>query len=542
MSKVFLIFLFPLLISCTENKNNQPKNYEGYFQKEYGGTLKNAMVGEPNNLIAMIAGDSASSAIAGKIFNTLLTYDENLNLTGEIAQHWELSSDKKTITFHLNSKMRWADSMPLTCKDVEYTWKVVTNPETRTPYGSDYQLVKKAECKDDQTFVISYEEPYAPALDTWATLHILPKHLLKNEDINNTFFSRNPTGSSYYSLKEWVPGQFLQLETNENSIMGKPFIKKMTSRIIPDLSSQFMELSAENLDFMSINPIQYKRIFPERRDLNINYQLNKELGNGYTYFGFNLQKKPFDNINIRKAIDLAINKQEIIDGVLLGLGFEITSPYKPETFWYNNNINKTDFNPVKAKELIESEGYKLNKDNIYSKNGELLKFEILTNQNKQREMTAVLIQRRLKEIGIDVSIRVLEWASFINQYIKTGDFESVVLGWSLSLDPDQFNIWHSTQNGPGQFNFINYKNKYVDNLLEMGRKELDRKKRKQIYDEFSKIIYDEKPVIFLYAGYGLNAIHKRIKGIKNPPPPAGTFHFMEKNWYIPHKFTRNEIN
>lgn len=543
MNKIFFLFVFLFLSSCSDNnKNYQSKNYEGNYEKHYGGTLKNAMVGEPNNLIAMIAGDSASSAIAGKIFNTLLTYDENLNLTGEVAKSWKLSSDKKTITFYLNTEMHWADSVPLTCKDIYFTWKVVTNPETRTPYASDYQLVKKAECKDDHTFIITYQEPYAPALDTWATLHILPKHKLEHEDINNTFFSRNPTGSSFYKLKEWVPGQYLSLETNENSILGKPFISKMISRIIPDLSSQFMELSAENLDFMSINPIQYKRIFPERKDLNNNYELNKELGNGYTYFGFNLQKKPFNNINIRKAIDLAINKQEIIDGVLLGLGFEITSPYKPETFWYNSNISKTNFNPDEAKRLIESEGFKLNEKNIYSRNGELLKFEILTNQNKQREMTAVLIQRRLKEIGVDVSIRVLEWASFINQYIKTGDFESVVLGWSLSLDPDQFNIWHSTQNGPGQFNFINFNNKRVDKLLERGRKELDIKKRKQIYDEFSEIIYEEKPVIFLYAGYGLNAIHKRIKGIKNPPPPAGTFHFMEKNWYIPSKFIRNEIN
>ena len=101
-------------------------------------------------------------------------------------------------------------------------------------------------------------------------------------------------------------------------------------------------------------------------------------------------------------------------------------------------------------------------------------------------MTAVLIQRRLKEIGIKVSIRVIEWASFVNRFIKPGDFDVVVLGWSLSLDPDQFNIWHSSQQGPGQFNFVGYDNKKVDQLLEKGRRELDLDKREKIYHEFSQ--------------------------------------------------------
>ena len=155
-------------------------------------------------------------------------------------------------------------------------------------------------------------------------------------------------------------------------------------------------------------------------------------------------------------------------------------------------------------------------------------------------MTAVLIQRRLQDIGIDVSIRVIEWASFVNRFIKTGEFEAVVLGWSLSLDPDQYNIWHSSQQGPGQFNFISYTNTRVDELLEKGRETLDDDERKTIYDEFSAIIYEEQPIIYLYAGYGLSAIHKRIKGVKENSPPAGIFH-NDYQWYIPKDFRRNEI-
>lgn len=501
MHKFLALIFLSLVVGCNNSQNLDNTNYDDPIPPESGGVLTNAMIGEPNNLIAMIAGDSASSAIAGQIFNALLKYDQNLGFEGDLADSWTISDDYKKITFNLKQDIKWADDKPFTCEDVLFTWKKVTDPDTRTPYGSDYQLVSSASCANNHIFIAEYDEPYAPALETWASLHILPEHLLKNENINDTYFSLNPTGTNFYALDEWTTGQQVKLKTNPNSVHGRPLLEKKITRIIPDLSSQFMELIAGNIDLMNINPIQYSRVFPSRSELNDKINLYKEMGNGYTYFGFNLKKKPFDDLNIRKAISYAINKEEIINGVLLGLGEEITSPYKPGTYWENRSINKISFDVSKSRELLEKSGYQLNANNIYEKDGKPLAFEILTNQNKQREMTAVLIQRRLQDIGIDVSIRVIEWASFVNRFIKTGEFEAVVLGWSLSLDPDQYSIWHSSQDGPGQFNFIGYNNPRVDTLLENGRKELKNEKRKQIYDEFSKIIYDEQPIIYLYAGY-----------------------------------------
>ena len=309
-------------------------------------------------------------------------------------------------------------------------------------------------------------------------LEILPKHILENEDINSTFFSRKPTGSNYYKLGDWVSGQQVNLIKSENGVLGAAYIKRLTSRIIPDTSSQFLELSAGNIDLMNINPIQFKRVFPAKPKLKNRTALYKEMGNGYTYLGFNLKREPFNDKKVRQAINYAINKDEVIKGVLLGLGEPISSPYKPGTRWSDPSLKPYEYSPKKALNLLKEAGYKMSDDNFLVKDGKALEFEIITNQNKQREMTAVLIQRRLKEIGIKVSIRVIEWASFVNRFIKPGDFDVVVLGWSLSLDPDQFNIWHSSQQGPGQFNFVGYDNKKVDQLLEKGRRELDLDKRK----------------------------------------------------------------
>jgi len=535
---IFILSIF--IISCSKG-TPEVIDYNIEFKSSSGGNLINAMAGEPSNLIAMIAGDSASSAIAGNIFNSLVKYDENLNYAPDLAESWKISNNQKTITFKLKKGLQWADGKPLTSADVLFTWKLITNPNTRTPYASDYQLVKKASTPNPLTFKVTYESSYAPALDTWTSLHILPKHILKDEDINNTFFSRKPTGSSFYKLDEWISGQQVTLKANNKSVLGAPLIENLISRIIPDTSSQFLELTADNIDVMNINPIQYQRVFPARKDLQQKIALYKELGNGYTYLGFNLRKPPFNDIRVRQALNYAIDKDEVIKGVLLGLGEPISSPYKPGTRWNNPNLNPYPYKPSKALNLLQEAGYKKNNDGILMKNGKPLKFEIITNQNKQREMTAVVIQKRLQEIGVDVSIRVIEWASFVNRFIKTGDFDVVVLGWSLSLDPDQYNIWHSSQQGPGQFNFLGYSNKNVDKLLELGRVELNVSKREKIYHEFSKYLLEDSPIIYLYAGYGLSAVHKRVKGIKNPAPPAGIYH-NNYDWFVPKPLRRNEIS
>ncbi len=537
----FLVLI--VLVACGKTPlATDAVNYDRAYPAESGGTLIDAMSGEPSGLIAMIAGESAASAIAGNIFNSLLKYDRNLELTGELAASWDISPDQRTITFHLKPDLKWADNQPLTSADVLFTWQLVTDEKTRTPYGADYKLVIKAETPDALTFRVSYQHPYAPALDTWAGLQILPKHILQGQDINTTAFARNPVGSSYYKLDKWRNGESIALSRNPNSTQGEARIERLVSRMIPDKASQFLELLADNIDTMGLNPIQYARIFPARADLNKKIALYKELGNSYTYLGFNLKHKPFDDIRVRQAINYAIDKQELIDGVLLGLGEPVSSPYKPGTRWSNPYLRPYAYNPEKALELLKQAGFEDHDgDGTLDKDGKALAFEILTNQNPERVMSAVLIQRRLKEIGINVTIRQLEWASFVGRFIKTGDFDVVVLGWSLSLDPDQFGIWHSSQNKPGQFNFINYSNPEVDKLLEQGRLELDPDKRMKIYHEFAKILLEDSPIVYLYAGYGLPAIHKRVKGIDNPAPPAGIGH-NSYEWYIPQPLRRNEMS
>ncbi len=538
------ILLLTLLIAgCGAPSDQQNQiDYNVSAPKASGGTLINAMTGEPSGLISMIAGESASSAISSNIFNSLLKYDKNLELEGDLTESWQISTDQKTITFKLKPNLKWADNQPLTSADVLFTWQAVTDEKNASPYASDFLLVKKAETPDPQTFRVTYAQAYAPALDSWAGLQILPKHLLEGKDLHTTAFARKPVGSNYYKLDNWKHGEHLMLSRNANSVLGPAQIDNLVTRIIPDNSAQFLELMADNIDLMGLDPIKYSRIIPARPELLKKLALYKELGNSYTYMGFNLKHKPFDDVRVRRAINYAIDKQEIIDGVYLGLGINIASPYKPGTRWSNPALQPYPYDPAKARALLQEAGFNdSNSDGILERDGKPFSFEIITNQNKEREKSAVLIQRRLKEVGIDVRIRAIEWASFISRFIKTGDFDVVVLGWGLGLDPDQYNIWHSSQQAPGQFNFIGYNNPKIDALLEQGRLELNPDKRMVIYHKFAEILLEDSPVIYLSAGYGLTAIHKRVKGIDDPAPPAGIGH-NSQDWYIPQSLRRNEIS
>lgn len=530
------------LTACSPQQKAPALDYSQIKAVESGGVYIDAMTGEPSSLIAMIAGESSAFAISSNIFNRLLKYDAKLDLAGELAESWQVSDDNKTITFKLKPNLKWADGKPLTAADVLFTWQLVTAESTRSPYASDYQLVKQAEALDDVTFRVRYEQAYAPALDSWSGLQILPKHLLQGQDIHTTAFARQPVGSHYYKLDTWRHGEYIKLSRNANAVLGQAHIEQLISRMIPDNSAQFLELMADHIDSMSLDPIKYARIIPARPELKQKLNLYKELGNNYTYMGFNLKRKPFNDVRVRQAINYAIDKQEIIDGVYLGLGINIASPYKPGTRWSNPALKPYPYDPAKAKALLAEAGFKdSNGDGILEQDGKPFAFEILCNQNKEREKSAVLIQRRLKEVGIDVKIRAIEWASFISRFIKTGDFDVVVLGWGLGLDPDQYNIWHSSQQAPGQFNFIGYQNPKVDALLEQGRLELDPEKRKVIYHAFAKELLADSPIVYLSAGYGLTAIHKRVHGIVDPIPPAGVSYDAHQ-WYIPTAYRRNQMS
>ena len=290
------------------------------------------------------------------IFNGLIKYDKDLNIVGDLAESWEISKDGLVITFRLRKDVRWHDGRPFTAEDVLYTYQVTIDPKTPTAYAGDFLKVKKAEVLDAHTFRVTYDKPFAPALMSWS-VGILPKHLLEGKEITTSPLGRSPVGTGPYRFKEWVTGQKIVLVSNPDYFEGRPYIDGYIMRIIPDTATMFLELRANGIDRMGLTPLQYTR--QTENDLfRKNYNKFRYLSFAYTYLGYNLKSPLFADKRVRQAIAYAVNREEMIDGVLLGLGKPATGPYKPGTWAYNPKVRQYPYDPKQAKALLAEAGWK----------------------------------------------------------------------------------------------------------------------------------------------------------------------------------------
>ncbi|MBI5204776.1 MAG: peptide-binding protein [Nitrospirae bacterium] len=520
-TSVFCLLIFALsvsLLSCTREPEVKKPNAVTI------GSLADA-----KRLLPLLASDSASGDISGWIFNGLTKYDKDIKIKGDLAESWDISPDGLKIVFHLRKGVLWHDGVEFTADDVIFTYETIINPKVPTPYSSIYGPVDKVDAVDKYTVKVIYKEPFAPALESWG-MGIISKHILDGKDISAEYYNRNPIGTGPYKLKEWVTGQKIVLEAFDNYFEGRPKIDRYITRVIPDNATMFLELKFGGIDVMGLTPPQYK-LQANKGLFNKYFQKFKYPSFGYTYLGYNLLDPKFQDKRIRQALTHAINKKDIIAGVLLGYGTPCTGPFPPESWAYNSAAKDLEYNPEKSKKLFEEAGWRAGQSGLLEKNGKPFAFTVLVNQgNDARLKTAQIIKENLKAVGVEVNIKVLEWQALLHEFIDKKRFEAIIMGWALSRDPDIYDIWHSSKTKEGEFNFISYKSDEVDRLLLDGRRTFDLEKRKKIYHRIHEILSEDQPYTFLYVPDALPVLHKRFKGVEKAP--IGIWHDFI-HWYVP---------
>jgi peptide/nickel transport system substrate-binding protein len=369
------------------------------------------------------------------------------------------------------------------------------------------------------------------SLGTWLRQAIQPKHILEGEDLRETKYARNPVGNGPYRLKEWKAGSRLVLEANPDYFEGRPGIERVIFSTIPDLTTMFLELKAGAVDMMGLTPQQY--VF-QSKDPAVAETFNqfRFLSFSYTYLGYNLESPLFKDVRVRRAIAHAVDKKTIVAGALMGQGEPTIGPYVPGTWVYNTKIRDYPADLATAHKLLADAGWVKDEQGVLrNKRGQKFAFSIMTNQgNEQRIKTAVMIQSQLKPLGMDVSIRTVEWAAFFSQFVNKGFYDTVILGWTTPLDPDLYDVWHSSRRVAGGLNFMKYKNEEADDLIIKARKTFDQAKRKQYYDRIQELLHEDQPYCFLYVPYALPVVHKRFHGLAIAP--AGiTYNFID--WWAP---------
>jgi ABC-type transport system substrate-binding protein len=425
------------------------------------------------------------------------------------------------IVFHLRPNVRFHDGHAFEARDVKFTYDAITNPKNISPRLSDFEPVKDVEVVDPLTVRIAYKRLYSPALGTWA-MGILPEHLLndgvlKKEAVQSgkdpeqfsmrdSRFNRHPIGCGPFLFKEWKSDQFVALDRYTGYWEGSPNYRQYLYRIIPDLLTQEMEFYAGTVDAYAVPPHQVARLKHDPR-----YQSFSGLSFGYTYIGYNLRREPFNDRRVRAALGMAIDVDKIIKYVLFGQGERITGPFPKQTDYYDQSVKPIPYDPQGALKLLEEAGWKRNREGWLEKNGKRLQFTLITNSgNDLRKAILTIAQDEWKKIGIDVRTDVLEWAVFIQERVNKADFDALILGWSMGIEPDLYQIWHSSQTHPFQLNFIGFKNEEADDLITKIRQEYSHERQVAYCHQLHELIAQEQPYTFLYVSKWTAVLDKRI--------------------------------
>lgn len=456
------------------------------------------------------------------------------------------------LVFHLRPNIRFHDGHVFDADDVRFTFEAIVNPKNLSPRIADYEPVKTVEAVDPLTVRVVYKRLYSPALGTWA-MGILPEHLLNGEAIRKeairlgkdadrfsmrqSSFNRHPIGCGPFVFSEWKSDQHVILERFDDYWDGPPNYKKYMSRIIPDLLTQEMEFYAGTIDSYNVQPHQVGRLKTDPR-----FQSFSGTSFGYSYIGYNMRRAPFDDPRIRMALSMAIDVDKIIRYVLYGQAERITGPFIKQTDYYNHNICAVPYDPEGALKLLEQAGWRRNKNGRLEKDGKIFQFTLITNSgNDIRKAILAIAQDSWKQIGVEVNTDILEWSVFIQERVDKADFDALILGWVMGIEPDLFQIWHSSQTHPYQLNFVGFKNNEADELILKIRQEYNHEKQVEYCHRLHEIIAEEQPYTFLYVGKWTAVLDKRIvikelddDGVmlykKIKPTKTGNYSFHFNRW------------
>jgi peptide/nickel transport system substrate-binding protein len=526
---LFLVFL----ISCPINKPAE--------KKSYGDTIIKGEFQKLSAINPILSVSSATSHLESIIFDGLIKVDERGEPQPNLASSWDRTEDGLTWTFYLKKGVRFHDGAELTAEDVAFTYKAAKNPENKGKYSNLFKFVEDISVINKHTVEIILKRPYASFL-YGLEVGILPKHLLEGKDLNSTEFNQNPIGTGPYRLYSWSENEII-LKANEDYFNGRTFLNKIVIKIFPNQKVMWARLMRGEIDFSSI-------IFPSDYEIikSIPFLKTHSILKPYYYMiALNLKERPplftkegkegwlkdslFRDKRVRQALNYAVDKEKIVKEVLKGMGKVSAGTVYPLSWAYYQGIRPYPYNPQRALSLLKDAGWEDTDGNhILDKNREELKLSILINKGDEiKEKSIRLIQEQLFDIGIKLEVKLIDSPSLIKKFLQR-DFESVFMEFASINDPDiNYQLWHSSQIYDG-FNLSSYKNQRIDELLEKGRTEFDKEKRKEYYTDFQKEIFDDPPGIFLFWTEYLVGIHERFKNVN--VDWRGTFANITE-WYVP---------
>jgi peptide/nickel transport system substrate-binding protein len=493
----FIFAIFVTLAGCggkSSSTNGGPSSKGNTAQELTYATTSDAV-----GLSPILTNDSVSAAVIGQIYETLFVRDpKTMEIVPHLAESYE-TPDDKTWVIKLKKGIKFHDGTDFNAEAVKYTFDKLRDPKTAAPRASLLEPVESVEVKDDYTVVIKTKYPYGPLLAalTHTNASIVSPAADQKQDL-----MKKPVGTGPFKFVEWVQGDHITLEKNDQYWQGAPKLNKITIKVVPEVTTAISMLQTGDVQFIDNVPSEQLSRLQSMK----NVRLIKKDGTPVYYLGFNMKKAPMNELAFRQAVSYAINKDEYVKQ-LNGLGIRSNSVIGPKVFGYDKSSEDVayDYDLEKAKQLIEEHGYK----------GTKVKLLVANTANYMK--MAEIAQAQLKEVGINAEIESMEWGTFLDT-VKQGKYDLAFLGWANSTaDGSELLYPNFHSDNIGASNRINYNNPEFDKLVEESRMNIDPEVRKQKLKAANEFLLKDAAVVVMNHGVVTAAVDKSVKGLELDP-------------------------
>ncbi len=492
--RLIVLIVFPLLASVLIGTVHGPRRGGAYHY-----TLGPS---DPPSLDPAHITDTVSHAVASELFDGLVAFDHTLAIRPAIARQWTISEDGRTYTFELRPDVKFHNGRAVTAEDFRFSFQRLLDPETRSErtwileklVGAREFMAGKAgavhgiNVRGPHTLELTLERPFAPflALLAYPAASVIPREAVEQWGRQ---FSTRPIGTGPFRFREWRHDDRVVLEANRDYFQGSPYLDQVVFRVIPDDMTRFQEFKAGNLDHTDIPTGLFRMI---RHDPSLRSKLVSRSSLGINAIQFNLEQPLFrGNPKLRQAFNYAVDKAAVAQVILEGRVQPARSILPPGILGHDAGLTGYPYDKAKAKRLLAEAGYEGGKA--------LPPLTLHYNTGLVNRKIAEFVQGALREIGVTIALRELDWPAYLN-LVDSGEVQLFRLGWLADYpDPENFLtvLFHSRNRG-SKGNLSRYANPRVDALLELADESLDTDQRVRLYREAEKIILADAPWIFLH--------------------------------------------